>query len=55
VTDLVDHHEPTHEAFLRNLARTCDRIADAAAPFIEQASFSASVSQAPSDCPGRSV
>jgi nucleoside phosphorylase len=36
VTDLVDHHEPTHEAFLRNLARTTDRIAQAAAAFIEQ-------------------
>lgn len=35
VTDLVDHHEPTHEAFLRNLARTCDRIAAAARPFLE--------------------
>jgi len=35
VTDLVDHHEPTHEAFLRNLARTSDRIAAAAAPFLE--------------------
>lgn len=35
VTDLVDHHEPTHEAFLRNLTRTCDRIAAAARPFLE--------------------
>lgn len=34
VTDLVDHHEPTHEAFLRNLARTTERLADAAPAFI---------------------
>lgn len=43
VTDLVDHHEPTHEAFLRNLARTCDRIAAAAAPFIESLVASSSL------------
>ena len=36
VTDLVDHHEPTHEAFLRNLTRTTDRIAQSAAAFIGQ-------------------
>lgn len=36
VTDLVDHHEPTHEAFLRNLTRTTDRIAQAATAFIGQ-------------------
>ena len=35
VTDLVDHHEPTHEAFLRNLKMTSDRIAAAAGSFIE--------------------
>lgn len=35
ITDLVDHHEPTHEVFLRNLARTCERIAAAAGPLIE--------------------
>lgn len=35
ITDLVDHHEPTQDAFLRNLARTCDRVAEAARPFIE--------------------
>ena len=35
VTDLVDHHEPTQEAFLRNLARTTERIAQATAAFIE--------------------
>ncbi|MEY3022322.1 MAG: hypothetical protein RIS86_1520 [Planctomycetota bacterium] len=29
VTDLVDHHEPAHEAFLRNLARTTARLAEA--------------------------
>lgn len=29
VTDLVDHHEPAHEAFARNLARTTARLADA--------------------------
>ncbi len=36
VTDLVDHAheggEPAHEAFARNLARTCDRLAGAALP-----------------------
>lgn len=40
VTDLVDHAagggEPTHEAFVRNLARTCDRLA-AAAPTLLRA------------------
>jgi 5'-methylthioadenosine nucleosidase len=30
VTDLVDRHEPAHEAFVRNLARTSGRLADAA-------------------------
>ena len=35
VTDLVDHHEPTQEAFLRNLARTTERLAQATAAFIE--------------------
>jgi nucleoside phosphorylase len=35
ITDLVDHHEPTQDAFLRNLARTSDRVAEAARPFIE--------------------
>jgi len=35
VTDLVDHHEPTHEVFLRNLKKTSDRIAAAAGGFIE--------------------
>ena len=30
VTDLVDQHEPAHEAFVRNLARTSGRLADAA-------------------------
>ena len=30
VTDLVDHHEPAHEAFMRNLARTSERLAAAA-------------------------
>ena len=35
VTDLVDHHEPTQDAFLRNLARTTERIAGATRPFIE--------------------
>jgi hypothetical protein len=34
VTDLVDHHEPTQEAFLRNLARTTERLAQATAGFI---------------------
>ena len=29
VTDLVDDHEPAHEAFARNLARTTARLADA--------------------------
>ena len=36
VTDLVDHHEPTAEAFLRNLKNTGDRIAAAAGSFIEE-------------------
>jgi len=36
ITDLVDHHEPAHEAFLRNLARTSERIASSAGPFIEE-------------------
>ncbi len=35
VTDLVDHHEPTQEAFLRNLARTTERLAQATAAFIQ--------------------
>lgn len=35
VTDLVDHHEPTHEAFLRNLARTAARVAAATGPLLE--------------------
>lgn len=35
VTDLVDHHEPTHEAFLRNLAHTTARLAAASGPFLE--------------------
>ncbi len=35
ITDLVDHHEPTHEAFLRNLKHTSDRLAAVAAPFLE--------------------
>lgn len=35
VTDLVDHHEPTHAAFLRNLERTCARIAAACGPLLE--------------------
>ena len=35
ITDLVDHHEPTHEAFLRNLDRTAARIAAASGPFLE--------------------
>ncbi|MFN5495032.1 MAG: hypothetical protein ACK5WD_13675 [bacterium] len=35
VTDLVDHHEPTHAAFLRNLERTCARIAAAAPALFE--------------------
>jgi len=30
ITDLVDHHEPTHEACLRNLDRASRRLADAA-------------------------
>jgi len=34
VTDLVDHHEPAQDAFLRNLARTTERIAQATAAFI---------------------
>lgn len=34
VTDLVDHHEPTQEAFLRNLARTTERLAQSTAAFI---------------------
>ncbi|MFZ4748921.1 MAG: hypothetical protein ACOYMM_00290 [Phycisphaerales bacterium] len=38
VTDLVDHHEPTHEAFLRNLKMTSDRVAAAAGGFIESLS-----------------
>lgn len=38
VTDLVDHHEPTHEAFLRNLKMTSDRVAAAAGEFIESLS-----------------
>ena len=36
ITDLVDHHEPTHEAFLRNLARTSARVADAIGPLLEE-------------------
>jgi nucleoside phosphorylase len=35
VTDLVDHHEPTHEAFLRNLERTAARVAAATPALIE--------------------
>jgi nucleoside phosphorylase len=35
ITDLVDHHEPTHEAFLRNLERTAARVAAASGPFLE--------------------
>jgi 5'-methylthioadenosine nucleosidase len=35
ITDLVDHHEPTHAAFLRNLARTCHRIAEAVPALLE--------------------
>jgi nucleoside phosphorylase len=35
VTDLVDHHEPTQDAFLRNLARTSARVAAAMGPFVE--------------------
>ena len=35
ITDLVDHHEPTHEVFLRNLARTSARVAAAVGPFVE--------------------
>ncbi|MFM7051250.1 MAG: hypothetical protein ACKOYN_03825 [Planctomycetota bacterium] len=35
VTDLVDHHEPAHEAFVRNLARTSRRVADASGLLIE--------------------
>jgi len=35
ITDLVDHHEAAHEAFLRNLARTCARVADAAPVLLE--------------------
>jgi nucleoside phosphorylase len=29
ITDLVDHHEPTHEAFVRNLSRATCRLAEA--------------------------
>jgi nucleoside phosphorylase len=35
ITDLVDHHEPTHDAFLRNLERTAARVAAASGPFLE--------------------
>jgi nucleoside phosphorylase len=35
ITDLVDHHEPTHAAFLRNLAQTSHRIATAVPVLIE--------------------
>jgi 5'-methylthioadenosine/S-adenosylhomocysteine nucleosidase len=35
ITDLVDHHEPTHGAFLRNLERTAARVAAASGPFLE--------------------
>lgn len=35
VTDLVDHHEPTTDAFVRNLKNTSDRIAAAAGSFVE--------------------
>ena len=35
VTDLVDHHEPTHAAFLRNLERTAARVASASGPMLE--------------------
>ena len=34
ITDLVDHHEPVESAFLRNLERTCARIAEAAPALI---------------------
>ena len=34
VTDLVDHHEPAAEAFVRNLKRTCERLADATVPLL---------------------
>jgi nucleoside phosphorylase len=35
VTDLVDRHEPAHEAFVRNFNRTSARIAQAAPAFFE--------------------
>lgn len=35
VTDLVDHHEPTEAAFLRNFHATSARVAAAAQPFIQ--------------------
>ena len=35
ITDLVDHHEPTQDAFLRNLTRTAARVAAAAGPLLE--------------------
>jgi nucleoside phosphorylase len=34
VTDLVDHHEPAAEAFVRNLKRTCERLAEATVPLL---------------------
>ncbi len=36
ITDLVDHHEPTHEAFVRNLARTSARVAEAIGPLLDE-------------------
>ena len=35
VTDFVDHHEPTQDAFLRNLQRTSNAVAAATGPLIE--------------------
>jgi len=35
ITDLVDHHEATQDAFLRNLARTAARVAAASGPLLE--------------------
>ncbi|MEY3143283.1 MAG: hypothetical protein RLY21_1776 [Planctomycetota bacterium] len=48
ITDLVGHHEPTHEAFLRNLERTAARVAAASGPFIESICTRASAVE-PSD------
>ncbi|MBI1303832.1 MAG: hypothetical protein GC172_08605 [Phycisphaera sp.] len=36
ITDLVDHHEPAHEAFMRNLARTSARVAEAIGPLLDE-------------------